>query len=416
MKFSALVGMCLLVTFTTTTIAQETVKIGLNYPKTGRYAQQGLQQRMGAFMAVEEINAAGGILNKPIELVFGDTGSNPDQGAENTARMIDKDNAMMVFGGISGSVVISSSLEAKKRDRLYFGTVYANEVTGVAAHTHVFREPYSAGMAANVIGQYLNEQFAGKKFFYITADYGWGWSTEASVRKSTGTTDTDVHRTVLTPFPKAYIRDFSAALKEAAASDADVLVVVLFGGDMVRALKLAHELELNKRMQIVVPNITLSMADEVGPSIMEGVIAGSPWNWQVPYKYGYKRGQQFVEDFSKRYNQRPSAESATAYNVLHQYKEAVERAGTFNTQAVIKALEGYKYSFLKDEQEWRAFDHQNVQTVYAVKSKPRAEVTADPYRGDYFEIVGSMSGSEAAQSEAEWKAERRAAGKRETLQ
>lgn len=129
MKSSALVGMCLLVAFTTTTIAQENVKIGLNYPKTGRYAQQGLQQRMGAFMAVEEINAAGGILNKPIELVFGDTGSNPDQGAENTARMIDKDNAMMVFGGISGSVVISSSLEAKKRDRLYFGTVYAHEVT-----------------------------------------------------------------------------------------------------------------------------------------------------------------------------------------------------------------------------------------------------------------------------------------------
>ncbi len=416
MKFSTLVGIFILVTFVTTTIAQETTKIGLNYPKTGRYAEQGLQQRMGAFMAVEEINAAGGILNKPVELIFGNTGSNPVQGAENTARMIDRDNAVMVFGGISGSVVIASSLEAKKRNRLYFGTVYANEVTGVAAHTHVFREPYSADMAAKVIGRYLSDEYAGKKFFYITANYGWGWSTEASVREFTNTTDTSEHRTVLTPFPKAHIRDFSEALREAATSNADVLVVVLFGGDMVRTLILAHELGLKKRMQIVVPNITLSMANEVGPTIMEGVIAGSPWNWQVPYKYGYKRGQQFVEDFSKRYNQRPSAESATAYSVLYQYKEAVERAGTFDTQAVIKALEGYRYSFLKDEQEWRSFDHQNVQTVYAVKSKPRDEVTADEYRGDYFEIVRSMSGDEAAQSEAEWRAERIAAGKPDTLQ
>ncbi|HCP05322.1 MAG TPA: branched-chain amino acid ABC transporter substrate-binding protein, partial [Pseudomonas sp.] len=65
---------------------------------------------------------------------------------------------------------------------------------------------------------------------------------------------------------------------------------------------------------------------------------------------------------------------------------------------------------LKDTQTWRAFDHQNLQTVYAVRIKPRAEVMADPLRQDYFKIIGQLSAEEAAQTLEQWQAERKAAG------
>jgi len=188
-------------------------------------------------------------------------------------------------------------------------------------------------------------------------------------------------------------------------------MLVLFGEDMVRALNVAYEMGLTKKMQVVVPNLTLGMARQVGPTIMEGVVGGSPWVWNVPYELDYPRGKEFVETFSKRYEMRPSTAAASAYSIVYQYKDAVERAGTTNTQSVIRALEGHRYTFLKDEQYWREFDHQNVQSVYVVKIKPRETILADPFGSDYFSIVESMPGENAVQTRQEWEARRRAAGK-----
>ncbi|WP_138436449.1 ABC transporter substrate-binding protein [Marinobacter shengliensis] len=387
----------------------ETLKIGLNYPQTGRYKDQGLQQRLGAFLAVDEINRAGGVMGQPLELVIRNSRGEPDQGAQNTAELIDREGAQMVFGGVSSAVAISSGKAARDRNRLYFGTLtYSNATTGSEGHSHMFREPYNAWMTAKALSQYLNRHHADQNYFYITADYTWGWSVEESVRKFSNTEDTEQHKGVKTPFPRALITDFRVALEQAAESDAEVLMLVLFGDDMVRALNAAYEMGLTKRMQVVVPNLTLGMARQVGPTIMEGVVGAAPWVWNLPYENNYQRGKDFVEAFSSRYEMRPSA---SAYSIVYQYKAAVERAGTTNTRAVIRELEGHRYSFLKDEQYWRAFDHQNVQTVYVVKVKPREKIMADQFSSDYFDIIDSMPGDEAAQTREEWEARRREAGK-----
>ncbi|MDX5328236.1 MAG: ABC transporter substrate-binding protein [Marinobacter sp.] len=390
----------------------ETLKIGLNYPQTGRYKDQGLQQRLGAFLAVDEINRAGGVMGQPLELVIRNSRGEPDQGAQNTAELIDREGAQMVFGGVSSAVAISSGKAARDRNRLYFGTLtYSNATTGSEGHSHMFREPYNAWMTAKALSQYLNRHHADQNYFYITADYTWGWSVEESVRKFSNTEDTEQHKGVKTPFPRALITDFRVALEQAAESDAEVLMLVLFGDDMVRALNAAYEMGLTKRMQVVVPNLTLGMARQVGPTIMEGVVGAAPWVWNLPYENNYQQGKDFVEAFSSRYEMRPSSSAASAYSIVYQYKAAVERAGTTNTRAVIRELEGHRYSFLKDEQYWRAFDHQNVQTVYVVKVKPREKIMADQFSSDYFDIIDSMPGDEAAQTREEWEARRREAGK-----
>ncbi|WP_111496591.1 ABC transporter substrate-binding protein [Marinobacter bohaiensis] len=412
MSLTRLCCACLVLAFAVSTHAADTLKIGFNYPQNGRYKDQGLQERLGAFMAVDEINQAGGILGKPIELVIRNNSSDPKQGAANTAELIDQEDAAMVFGGVSSAVAIASGEEARKRDRLYFGTLtYSNATTGSAGHRHMFREPFNAWMAAKAISHHLQNRYAGQKFFYITADYTWGWSTESSMRRFTDTGNDQAHPGVKTPFPNAYLKDFKAALDKADAANPEVLVMVLFGDDMVRALNLAYEMGLKDKMQIVVPNLTLGMAQDVGPTIMEGVIGAAPWVWEAPYQYDYPRGRQFVEEFARRYEMRPSSAAASAYSILHQYRDAVERAGTTDTSAVIRALEDYRYSLLKDEQQWRAFDHQNVQTVYVVRSKTREEVMDDPMGADYFEIVDTLDGNTAAKTLEEWQEERREASK-----
>lgn len=416
MKFAhALFSVCLLLLVSTLASA-EALKIGLNYPQTGRYKDQGLQQRLGAFLAVDEINEAGGVMGRPLELVIRNTRGEPARGAKNTAELIDREGVEMVFGGVSSAVAIASGKAARDRNTLYFGTLtYSNATTGSEGHEYMFREPYNAWMTAKALSQYLKRNHAGQEYFYITADYTWGWSVEKSVRKFSDTEDTAQHQGVKTPFPRALITDFREALEQAEASGAKVLMMVLFGDDMVRALNVAYEMGLTEKMQIVVPNLTLGMARQVGPTIMEGIVGGSPWVWNAPYELNYPRGKTFVEAFSKRYEMRPSTAAASAYSIVYQYKDAVERAGTTDSRALIKALEGHRYTFLKDEQYWRAFDHQNVQTVYVVKVKPRNTIIEDEYSADYFSIIDSMKGDEAAQTREEWEARRREAGKPLTL-
>jgi ABC-type branched-subunit amino acid transport system substrate-binding protein len=406
-----LLSACLLL-LGSATVSAESLKIGLNYPETGRYKNQGLQQRLAAYLAVEEINQAGGVLGQPLELVIRNTRGEPEKGARNTAEMIDQEGVQMVFGGVSSAVAIASGKAARDRNRIYFGTLtYSNATTDSEGHRFMFREPYNAWMTAKALGDYLNQNHANDDYFYITSDYTWGWSVEESVRQFSNTQDTERHPGVKTPFPRALITDFRKALEQAAESDAKVLMMVLFGDDMVRALQVAYEMGLTKRMQVVVPNLTLGMVRQVGPTIMEGVVGGAPWVWNLPYENNYQRGKDFVEAFSDRYEMRPSSSAASAYSIVYQYKEAVERAGSTNTDAVIRALEGHRYSFLKDEQYWREFDHQNVQTVYVVRIKPRETVVADQFSSDYFEIIDFLPGDEAAQTREEWEQRRKEAGK-----
>lgn len=409
---TVLVGFCL-----APPASAGTVKVGLNYPKTGPYEVQGLDQWRAANMAVEEINAAGGILGDQVEIVWKDSQSKADLTTQNVTELIDKDGVKMVFGGSASSVAVASGKVCQEKDVLFFGTLtYSTATTGSEGRRHTFRECYNAWMGAKAIASYLKEHFSGKKYFYITADYTWGWTTEASVRKFSNTEDTSVHKGVKTKFPGATENDFKKALSLAKMVKPDVLVLVLFGNDMTIAVRQATAMGLKKNMQIIVPNLTLGMAEGGGPKVMEGVIGALPWTWKIPYKYDYPRGKKFVEDFVAKYDRYPSTSGASAYTILNEYKAAVERAGAFDAPAVIKALEGHAYTLLKDKQVWRDFDHQSVQTVYAVKCNPAPVVMRDKYRLDYFEIISEMPGEQAVRTREEWNAVRQAAGKPTSLE
>ncbi len=396
--------------------AVEPITIGLNYPRTGPYKEEGLAQNRGALQAIDEINAAGGVLGRPLQMISRDTASRPEKAVRNVNRMVD-DGAVMLFGGSSSAVAIAASKRAKERGVIYFGTLtYSDDTTGKNGHRYMFRECNNAWMSGKVLGQYLNKVMPNKRYYYVTADYTWGHTTESSLRNNTATGDAKAHPGVLVPFPGARMADFRNALQKAADSNAEVLVLVLFGNDLVRAMRIAETLDLTKRMQIVVPNLTQSMVEEAGAALMQGVIGTEPWTWRTPEQENSQAGMKFVENYTKRYELRPSSSAASAYSIVYQWADAVKRAGTYESEAVIRALEGHKYSLLKGPQEWRAFDHQNLQTVYAVKVKPRDEIIQNLSSQDYYEVVHKLTGEESAPTFEEWKKIRIEAGQPPQLQ
>lgn len=396
--------------------AAEPITLGLNYPRTGPYKEEGLAQMRGALLAIDELNAQGGVLGRTLRLSSKDTASRPAKAVKNVDKLA-SEGAAMLFGGSSSAVAIASGKRAAEHGLLYFGTLtYSNDTTGKDGHRYMFRESNNAWMSARVLGQYLSKNLPDKRYFYITSDYTWGHTSESSLRQTTGSADSTQHPGLKVAFPGARLADYQDALSQAAASNAEVLALVLFGEDLVRAMRIAKDLGLTERMQIVAPNLTQSIVEQAGPGLMEGVIGSEPWTWRVPALEKSVHGEAFVKSFSERYSTYPSSSAASAYSIVYQWADAAKRAGSLDSEALIKALEGHQYQLLKDPQTWRAFDHQNAQTVYAVKVKTRAEVLKDPFKQDYFEIVDRLDASQAAPSLAEWQAERRAAGQPLTLQ
>ncbi len=399
--------------FASEPFSEQPVRLGINYPLTGPYSVEGLDQIRAARMAVDEINYSGGLLGRPLELLTRDSSSDVLLTEINVHELIDA-KCVMIFGGASSAVAITAAGICQQHQILFFGTLtYSTATTLENAHRVSFRECNDSWMAAQLMANWLNSRFRGKRYFYITADYTWGWTSEESLRQVTYTQDSQKHPRVLTPLGTM---DFSAALREAAIYKPDVLVLVLFGKDLAHALKRAAEMGLSQTCQIVVPNLTLGMAERAGAKALSGVVGTLPWTWKVPYLENSLSGQEFVEKYERRYRRYPSTAGASAYSIVYEYKAAVERAGTTRTAAVVRALEGHSYSLLKDEQTWRALDHQNVQTMYMVRGNSEYDILNDPLRQNYFSIIGRMEGKELVRKEGEWKRLRKEAGLPERLE
>ncbi|MCF6782989.1 ABC transporter substrate-binding protein [Stutzerimonas stutzeri] len=398
---------CLLLSFLATGVqASETIRIGLNAPTTGNYKSEGLELRRGALLAVDEINRRGGILGQPLELISRNTAARAERARDNI-EFFATQRVRMVLGGATSEEAIAAGKRARELGLLYFPTLgYANEITGREGHRHLFRETNSAWMSARVLGEYLSWHLPNRRYFYISLDDAWGHSMEQALRESTKSRDRARHGYARIPAHGARHDDYLAALKKAEASSADVLVVVLLGQNLVQTMRLANDMQLNKRVQVIVPNLTASLIEQAGPQVMEHVIGTKAWTWRVPEQTGSVEGHAFVDAYIRQHQGYPGSTAASAYAIVRQWADAVQRAGSSDSEAVITALENHRYSLLKDEQYWRDFDHQNVQAIYAVRVRSRSDIMQDRFKQDYFTIIHRLDGEEAAPSLDDWQQER----------
>ncbi len=131
------------------------VKFGLNYPATGPYSVQGLDQLRGAELAIEEINANGGLLGNPVELVLMDTKSQPRLAVQNVIELVEKKNVKMIFGGASSGVAVAVGNICQERGVVFMATITAsNATTREEGHRHTFRVWYNAWMGAKALSTY----------------------------------------------------------------------------------------------------------------------------------------------------------------------------------------------------------------------------------------------------------------------
>ena len=234
--------------FVITARAADTVKIGLDNPLTGTYAAPGKNELVGCQMALEEINAKGGILGRQVELIVEDSTSGDAGAAVQKARkLIDGDKVDFLLGNVNSALALAMAQVSNEKGVLHIVPGgHTDAITGKSCHWNVFRVCNTTQMEANAVAAALVKDY-GKKYYYITPDYAFGHTLEAGMIKAIGALGGTRVGGDLTPLGTV---DFSSYLIKAQAASPDVIVFLVQGDDMLNAMKQAVQFGLEKKVHL----------------------------------------------------------------------------------------------------------------------------------------------------------------------
>ncbi len=383
-------------------VAGKTAFVGVTAPLTGPYSADGEDHLKGYQLAIENLNAGGGlvghiptltgkgVLGKHLEYKYGDTQTQPNPAVQLQTGFITQDKAIMITGCVNSAVAIALEKLAQRYKVVNMvGCSGANETTGKDCERYGFRSQPSAYMAARALAPVLGKELGKNlKSVYLVPDYAYGHSVE----QSTGEFTTKLlgWKSLGSQVCPLGTKDYSSYLLNIANSGADVFVNVCFGADAVASCKQAKQFGVLAKMKMVVPNISAFQAQQLGPEIMEGVYGTLDFWWTLAESE--PMAKIFVDAFETKYKYKPNWPAHIAYTQMMCWADAVERAKTYDPVAVIKTLEaGHKLHLPLGEVYFRAADHQQVRPVPVVVGKAKSEMrNAD----DYFKIVGLTPGPE----------------------
>ena len=228
--------------------AADAVKIGLDNPLTGTYAAPGKNELIGCQMALDEINAKGGILGRPVELVVEDSTSGDAGTAVQKARkLIEGDKVDFLLGNVNSALALAMAQVSNEKGILHIVPGgHTDAITGASCHWNVFRVCNTTQMEANAVASALVKEY-GKKFYYITPDYAFGHTLEAGMVKAIAKLGGERVGGDLTPLGTV---DFSSYLIKAQAANPDVIVFLVQGDDMLNAMKQAVQFGLQNKVHL----------------------------------------------------------------------------------------------------------------------------------------------------------------------
>ncbi|MBV8103367.1 MAG: ABC transporter substrate-binding protein, partial [Hyphomicrobiales bacterium] len=259
--------------------AADAVRIGLDNPLTGTYAANGKHELDGCQMALAEINAKGGILGRPAELVVEDSTSGDAGVAVQKARkLIDGDKVDFLLGNVNSALSLAMAQVSNEKGVLHIVPGgHTDAITGSSCHWNVFRVCNTTQMEANAVAGALVKEY-GKKFYYITPDYAYGHTLEAALVKALGALGGERVGGDLTPLGSV---DFSSYLIKAQAANPDVILFLIQGDDMLNALKQAVQFGLDKKTHVAGAQQELEVLLGLPPEARIGTWVFE-WYWNQP--------------------------------------------------------------------------------------------------------------------------------------
>jgi branched-chain amino acid transport system substrate-binding protein len=371
--------------------AADTIKIGLDNPLTGTYAALGKNELIGAQLAVEQINAKGGILGRQVELLVEDSTSGDAGTAVQKARkLIDRDQVNFLVGNINSA--LAQAIANVAFEKSIFHVVpggHTDSVTGANCHWNVFRICNATQMEANAVTGSLIKN-AGKKWYYITPDYAFGHTLQSGLEKAAAKLGGTKVGGDLTPLGTT---DFSSYLIKAQAAAPDVIIFLHAGDDMINALKQAVQFGLDKRFHLAGAQQELEALLGLPPEARIGTWVFE-WYWKQP---NTPHVAEFVAEVRKKSGGHvPTARTWFGYAALWTCQLAAEQAKELDAVKMAKAMQGFKLppqvALMPDGASFRAGQGQLIPNLFVGEAQGKG--ADDPE--DLFKVNEVVKGEDVA--------------------
>lgn len=341
--------------------AAEPVKIGFTYIMSGPFSAYGQFARQGADLAIEEINAMGGIDGRQLEGHFEDSTGKADAALRAIRKLTYQDKVDMLIGldssGVAKTVV--PSIEKMKMP-LIITHAATPDVTGSVCNKYTFR--ISLNLAQNVkAAAMLAKETGAKKWSTVGPDYAFGHQSWEYFEKYLAELNPEASfmSKEEVAFPPFKTTDFSSYITKVMGSKPDGVFISLWGGNLIDFVRQASQMGFFKGEFEVL--FSLGAATEVltalGDKMPEGLWVGTRY-WFLANDS--EQNKNFVQAYTAKYEAYPSYNAHGAYAAVYAYKAAVEKAGSTDKDAVVAALEGLKLNLPTGEVEFRKEDHQAV--------------------------------------------------------
>ena len=342
---------------TTRAQAAEPIKIGIIDPLSSPYKTSSVHDVHGANVAVDLFNKKGGVLGRPIVILEADDVSNPDTAVKAATKFVTEDRVDALMGTFNGECALAVSAYARQENKLFMVTgAHLPELTGAACDSHTFVFMPNATMMARAVTPHLVKAY-GTRWFMITTSSLDGKAMAQALVAASQPHGVEFLGETLMPFGAT---DFSAALAAAKDKRPTLIVLNLYGWDLIHALKAYAKLELAKDKIGIGGMIG---GEQIGRPLGYANNAGI-WGLIWDPKINTEGSRRFIQGVIDKYNHTPTSRCYLGYAAMTQILEAIQRAGSTETAALIKALEGHAFDGLKEGKSvFRTSDHQHVQDV-----------------------------------------------------
>ncbi|WP_347266661.1 ABC transporter substrate-binding protein [Paracoccus sp. (in: a-proteobacteria)] len=360
------------------------VKIGILNDQSGVYADFGGKfSYEAAKMAAEDFG--GKVLGAPIEIVTADHQNKADIGANIARQWYDTeqvDSIMELTSSAVGLAVQALSLE-KKKITINTGAA-TTELTGKQCTPYGFHWAYDTHALAVGTGGALVKE-GGDSWFFLTADYAFGYSLEEQTSEFVKSQGGTVVGAVRHPLATT---DFSSFLLQAQSSGAKVIGLANAGMDTQNAIKGAAEFGITQGGQKLAALLfTIAEVNGVGVDAAQGLNLTESFYWNRN-----PESAEFGKRFFERTKAMPNMNHAGTYSAVTSYLKAIEAAGTDETEAVAAKLHELPVHDVFAENGKVAPNGRMISDVYLMEVKTPAEVT-EPW--DYYKVLATIPGEQA---------------------
>ncbi len=360
------------------------VKIGILNDQSGVYADFGGKSSVeAAKMAVEDFG--GKVLGVPVEVVDADHQNKADIASNIARQWYDTEQVDAIMELTTSSVALAVQAVAKEKKKIDIVTGAATtDLTGKACSPYGFHWAYDTHALAVGTGGALVKQ-GGDSWFFLTADYAFGYSLEQQTSDFVKANGGKVVGSVRHPLST---QDFSSFLLQAQSSGAKVIGLANAGLDTSNAIKQAAEFGITQGGQHLAALLfTLAEVHGLGLDAAQGLTLTEGYYWNRDDK-----SREFGKKFFARTGKMPNMIHAGTYSAVLQYLKAIDKAGTDDTEAVAKQLHELPVDDVFGRGGTVGPNGRMIHDMYLLQVKKPAD-SKEPW--DYFNVLATIPGKEA---------------------